>query len=71
MSRSGGNPELKHFQFTTDRDEPLTEKITVRISTSMLYALKQQDNYREFVRQAIEEKLIRETGLPMQNMNIS
>lgn len=63
MSRSGGNPGLKHFQFTTDRDEPLTEKITIRISASMLHVLKQQENYREFVRQAIEEKLARETDL--------
>ena len=55
--RPGGNPDLVAYQFTTDRDEPLTAKITIRLAPSMLEKLKELDNYREFVRQAIAEKL--------------
>jgi hypothetical protein len=55
--RPGGNPDLANFQFTTDRDEPLSEKITIRISPSMLRHLQGLDNYREFCRKAIAEKL--------------
>lgn len=55
--RPGGNPALKDYQFSTSREEALTEKITIRISPSMLKQLKELDNYREFCRLAIAEKI--------------
>ncbi len=55
--RPGGNPGLKKYQFTTDRDEPLTEKLQIRIGVTMMAQLKEKDNYLEFVRCAIAEKL--------------
>ncbi|AFZ23060.1 hypothetical protein Cylst_0733 [Cylindrospermum stagnale PCC 7417] len=56
MANPKGNPEtLKPF--TTDREEPLTAKLTVRITESMETELKKQDNPPEFVREAIAEKL--------------
>ncbi|RCJ42273.1 hypothetical protein A6770_08675 [Nostoc minutum NIES-26] len=50
-------PYLKKHQFTTDREEPLTAKITLRLPPSMLEKLKSLDNYPEFVRQAIWDAL--------------
>lgn len=57
MARPGGNPDLEKYRFQTNREEPLTEKITLRISTRMAGQIEQIENYREFVRQAIAEKL--------------
>lgn len=58
MTRIGGNPDLKKYQFTTNRDEPLTEKFTLRVTASMLQQLRSLDgNWREFVREAISDKL--------------
>ncbi|QSJ15665.1 hypothetical protein JYQ62_28240 [Nostoc sp. UHCC 0702] len=50
-------PYLKKHQFKTDREEPLTAKITLRLPPSMLEKLKTLDNYPEFVRQAIWDAL--------------
>jgi len=58
--RPGGNPEIKQYVFTTTRDEPLVEKLTLRVSTSVKAKLSQINNYPEFVRQAIDEKLERD-----------
>lgn len=44
-------------RFQTDRDEPLTAKLSVRIAPSMLDELKSQENWQELVRAAIAEKL--------------
>ncbi len=57
MARPGGNPDLVTHQFSTDRDEPLSEKITIRISPSMLKYLKGMDNYREYCREAIATRI--------------
>lgn len=58
MARPGGNPELSKYQFTTERDEPLTQKFTLRVTDSMLEQLRSLDtNWREFVREAISDKL--------------
>ena len=55
--RPGGNPDLKKYCFTTDRDEPLREKLQIRVPASMKKELEARDNWQEFVRQAIAEKL--------------
>lgn len=57
MARIGGNPDLKEHQFTTDRAEPCSAKLSVRIQPSLLEKLQSQDNWQELVRQAIAEKL--------------
>ena len=54
MANPNPSPETR---FKTNRSEPLNSKVTVRVTDSMLEQLKQQDNYREFIRQAIAEKL--------------
>ncbi|KOP26542.1 hypothetical protein AMR41_09870 [Hapalosiphon sp. MRB220] len=54
-----GNPQnLKPF--TTDREEPLTERINLRIPKSMKDELSEKDNPPEYCREAIREKLDRD-----------
>jgi hypothetical protein len=57
MSNPKGNPDsLKPF--TTDRDEPLTEPLSLKITKSMSDELKTLgDEKNNFIREAIEEKL--------------
>ena len=55
--RPGGNPDIKKYGFKTDRDEPLRERLQIRVPASMKQQLLTQDNWQEFVRQAIAEKL--------------
>ncbi len=49
--------QLKPFAFKTEREEPLRERVQIRIPTSMKKKLQEQENWQEFVRQAIAEKL--------------
>ncbi|AUB39808.1 hypothetical protein LC653_20575 [Nostoc sp. CHAB 5784] len=61
MANPKGNPEnLK--KFTTDREEPLTEKMNIRMTKTMKEEVQQQDNPPEFCREAIQEKLDRNKG---------
>ena len=55
--RPGGNPDLIKYAFKTDRDEPLREKVNLRVSKSMLEKLKEKENWHEFIRQAIARAL--------------
>ena len=55
--RPGGNPELAKFRFTTDRDEPLRERLQIRVPASMKQQLLTHENWQEFVRQAIAKAL--------------
>lgn len=56
MTKSKGNPEnLKPF--TTDREEPLTERLHLRITKSMKEEIQQQDDPPEFCREAIQKAL--------------
>ena len=56
--RPGGNPDFgSKYAFKTEREEPLSQKITVRITETMDSQLRQLDNYREFVRTAIAKAL--------------
>ena len=57
MPRPGGNPEIKKHGFKTDRAEPLLEKLQLRISASMKRQIQEKENWQEFVREAIAEKL--------------
>lgn len=53
MGRKGGNPLVEKYRFTTDREEPLTEKFTIRVAPSMFLRLQNTPDWREFVRKAI------------------
>jgi hypothetical protein len=55
--RPGGNPDLKNYGFTTDRPEPLREKLQLRVSASMKEQLESRDNWQELVRDAIAKAL--------------
>ncbi|MGI2904447.1 hypothetical protein [Tolypothrix sp. VBCCA 56010] len=56
MPNPKGNPDNLQ-PFTTDRDVPLTETLTIRISKPMKQKLKSLDNYAELCRQAIAKAL--------------
>ena len=58
MPRPGGNPALTKHQFTTDREEPCTAKLQVRVPPSMLAELKEYKNWQEIVREVLAEKLV-------------
>ncbi|MDZ8092394.1 MAG: hypothetical protein RMZ42_10670 [Nostoc sp. DedQUE05] len=61
MANPKANPEnLK--KFTTDREEPLTEKMNIRMTKTMKEEVQQQDNPPEFCREAIQEKLDKNKG---------
>ena len=52
------DPRLKNLKpFTTDRPEPLLEKLQLRIPLSMKQEIYAQENWQEFVRQAIAKAL--------------
>ena len=53
----GGNPDLKNHGFTTDRPEPLREKLQLRVSASMKEKIRSRENWQEFVRDAIAKAL--------------
>ncbi|QSJ20836.1 hypothetical protein JYQ62_17440 [Nostoc sp. UHCC 0702] len=61
MPNPKGNPEIKKHGFKTDRDEPLTESLTIKVTKSMLEKLKSIDDYRDKCRQAIT-RMIDELG---------
>ncbi|MGK7915267.1 MAG: hypothetical protein AB4038_06915 [Prochloraceae cyanobacterium] len=57
MSNPKGNPNIVKYGFKTDRTEPLRERVQIRIPTSMKEKLQEQENWQEFVRQAIAKAL--------------
>ena len=58
MTRPGGNPDFgTKYRFTTDREEPCTAKMTLRLPPSQYAKLKALANWQELVREAIAEKL--------------
>ena len=54
MANTNPSPQTR---FTTDRKEPLTAKLSMRITDSMLAEIKQKENWQEFVRQTLQKAL--------------
>lgn len=57
MPNPKGNPDIKSHGFTTDREEPLTERIAIRVTKTMAEKIKSIDNYPDFCRQALQNAL--------------
>lgn len=55
--RPGGNPDLVEYQFSTDREEPYTAKMTLRLPPSQYEKLKQLPKWQDKVREAIASLL--------------
>lgn len=53
MARPGGNPELTKHRYSTDKDEPCTAKLTLRLPPSQYEKLKELPNWQEKLREAI------------------
>ncbi|MEH2361202.1 hypothetical protein [Nostoc sp.] len=61
MPNPKGTPEnLKPIK--SEREEPLTEKINLRMTKSMKEEVQQQDNPPEFCREAIQKALDEKKG---------
>ena len=54
MPNPKGNPEIAQYGFKTDRSEPCTAQISVRIPPSLKAKLKEVDNWQEVVREALQ-----------------
>lgn len=59
---SGGRSRSLLGTFSFEGSEPLNKTVTVRVSESMATTLKRLDNKQEWLRQAISEKLARESN---------
>ncbi len=55
------NPSPK-TRFKTNRTEPLTAKLSMRVSDSMLAEIKKRDNWQDFVRQTLQKALEAESA---------
>lgn len=55
--RPGGNPDLVRYQYATDREEPCTAKMTLRLPPSQYAKLQEIDNWQEKTRRAIAQLL--------------
>ena len=60
------NP-CKKTRFKTERKEPLTANLSMRIAPSTMAKLRAKDNYREFVRELIETALLEEEFAVQEN----
>ena len=49
--------KAKQTQFTTDREEPCTALMNLRMPPSLLTKIKEKENWQDFVRQTLAEKL--------------
>jgi hypothetical protein len=68
--RPGGNPDLVQHQFSTDREEPCTAKMTLRLPPSQYAKLKEIDNWQEKVRLAIASMVKSENFSPQDSKKI-
>jgi len=57
MARKGGNPDLGRHKFVTDREQPLVKHLQIRVSQEMWGQLEREEDWREFVREAIASAL--------------
>ena len=57
--RPGGNPNIKEYGFKTDREYPLSKKISLRVDEPTRDAIKagKLPNWSEIARSAIEKAL--------------
>ena len=49
--------QIEAYTFKTKRKESCTAQLNLRVPPSLLTEIKNQENWQEFVRQAIAEKL--------------
>ncbi|MGB8701905.1 MAG: hypothetical protein WCD18_21020 [Thermosynechococcaceae cyanobacterium] len=56
--RPGGNPDLVQHQFTTDRAEPCSERLQVRLPRSLKERIMQQPDWPDWVRETLEKNLV-------------
>jgi len=55
--RPGGNPDLVQHQFKTDRPEPCTERIQIRLPRSLYERITARPDWPEWARKILAENL--------------
>lgn len=55
--RPGGNPDLQKFQFTTDKDEPCTTLLQLKVPQSLKDAIAQKPNWQDWVRKLLADNV--------------
>ena len=57
------DPRLKNLKpYTTDRKESCTAQLNLRVPPSLIAKIKEKDNWQEFVRQTLAEKIETESA---------
>ncbi len=57
------DPRLKNLKpYTTDRQESCTAQLNLRVPPSLIAKIKAKDNWQEFVRQTLTEKIEAESA---------
>ncbi len=54
--------QIKAYTFTTERKESCTVQLNLRVPPSLSAKIKERDNWQEFVRQTLLEKLEAESA---------
>ena len=57
MANFKGNPDLKKYEFTTEREEPCIHLVNLKMPLSLKNKLKAKENWQEFVRQTLAKAL--------------
>ena len=52
-----GNPDLAQHGFKTNRPEPLTAHVALKMPASLKAKLQEKENWQEFVRQTLQKAL--------------
>ena len=57
------DPRLQNLKpYTTDRKESCTAQLNLRVPPSLIAKIKEKDNWQEFVRQTLTEKIEAESA---------
>ncbi len=58
MPNPKGHPEsLVEYKFTTNRKEPCTAQLNLRVPPSLIAKIKEKENWQDFVRQTLQKAL--------------
>ena len=52
-----GNPDFAKYGFKTDKPEPLTAHVALKMPASLKARLQEKENWQEFVRQTLKKAL--------------
>jgi hypothetical protein len=57
QGRPGGNPDLVKHQYTTERAEPCSDRIQIRMPSSLVERIKSIPDWPEWARKTLAENI--------------